>query len=74
VYTPSTIDAAVGDMVVFTFESKNHTATQSAFDTPCEKLAGGMDSGFQPNLNDTVNPPPQVAMQVMVTTPLCKIR
>jgi hypothetical protein len=29
-----------------------------------------MDSGFQPNPNNTVNPPPQVAMQVMVDTPL----
>lgn len=53
--------------------STNHTATQSAFATPCDILAGGMDSGFQPNPNNTVNPPPQVAMQVMVATPLCKI-
>lgn len=72
-YTPSEIKAAVGDMVVFTFMSANHTATQSAFDTPCEALAGGMDSGFQPNANNSVNPPPQVAMQVMVDTPLCKL-
>ncbi|KAI3398770.1 hypothetical protein diail_8637 [Diaporthe ilicicola] len=70
VYTPSSITAAVGDMVVFTFMSANHTATQSAFATPCEALAGGMDSGFQPNANNSVNPPPQVAMQVMVDTPL----
>lgn len=71
-FTPSEIKAAVGDMVVFTFMSANHTATQSAFDTPCQALAGGMDSGFQPNANNSVNPPPQVAMQVMVDTPLCK--
>lgn len=71
-FTPSEIKAAVGDMVVFTFMSANHTATQSAFATPCEALAGGMDSGFQPNPNNSVNPPPQVAMQVMVDTPLCK--
>ncbi|KAJ0124897.1 serine-threonine rich protein [Diaporthe amygdali] len=69
-FTPSEIKAAVGDMVVFTFMSANHTATQSAFATPCEALAGGMDSGFQPNANNSVNPPPQVAMQVMVDTPL----
>jgi plastocyanin len=71
-FTPSEIKANVGDMVVFTFLSANHTATQSAFDKPCEAIAGGMDSGFQPNPNNSVNPPPQVAMQVMVDTPLCK--
>jgi len=71
-FQPAEISAAIGDMVVFTFLSANHTATQSAFDTPCQPLAGGMDSSFQPNPNNSVNPPPQVAMQVMVDTPLCK--
>jgi len=70
VYVPDTLEANVGDMVIFTFLSQNHTATQSAFTTPCEKLSGGMDSGFMPNPNGTVNPPPQMAMQVTVTTPL----
>lgn len=28
VYTPSSINAAVGDMVLFEFESQNHTVTQ----------------------------------------------
>ncbi|KAI1863950.1 uncharacterized protein JN550_009229 [Neoarthrinium moseri] len=69
-FTPAEVKAAVGDMVVFTFMSNNHTATQSAFATPCDPLAGGMDSGFQPNVNNTVNPAPQVAMQVMTTEPL----
>jgi plastocyanin len=72
VYSPDTIEAAVGDMVVFTFLEQNHTVTQAAFTTPCEALAGGMDSGFMPNINSTVNPPPQMAMQVTVATPLCK--
>ncbi|PSS27198.1 hypothetical protein M430DRAFT_130471 [Amorphotheca resinae ATCC 22711] len=70
VYTPDTIEAAVGDMVIFTFESANHTVTQSAFNTPCEKLAGGVDSGFIPNINNSVSPPPQMAMQVTVATPI----
>ncbi|KJR85550.1 serine-threonineeeee rich protein [Sporothrix schenckii 1099-18] len=69
-YEPSSIVANVGDMVIFTFLSQNHTVSQSAFATPCELLAGGMDSGFQPNANNSVNPPPQVALQVMVDTPL----
>jgi hypothetical protein len=60
-------------MVVFTFMSNNHSATQSTFATPCNPMAGGMDSGFQPNPDNSVNPPPQVAMQVMVATPLCKL-
>ncbi|KAK8039210.1 hypothetical protein PG993_007621 [Apiospora rasikravindrae] len=70
VYTPAEVKAKKGDMVIFTFMSANHTATQSTFDKPCDAMPGGMDSGFQPNANNTVNPPPQVAMQVMVETPL----
>ncbi|EKD13803.1 uncharacterized protein L3040_005579 [Drepanopeziza brunnea f. sp. 'multigermtubi'] len=70
VYTPATLAAAVGDMVIFEFYSQNHTATQSAFTTPCDPLAGGMDSGFIANVNNTVNPAPQMAMQVTVDTPL----
>jgi hypothetical protein len=72
VYSPDTIEAAIGDMVIFTFNSQNHTATQSAFTTPCEKLEGGIDSGFMPNLNNSVVPPPQMALQVTVATPICK--
>lgn len=72
-FSPAQTKAAVGDTVIFTFLSQNHTVTQSAFDKPCVALPGGMDSGFQANLNNTVNPPPQVAMQVMVDTPLCKV-
>jgi len=70
VYTPDTIEAAIGDMVIFTFLEQNHTATQSAFTTPCDALAGGMDSGFMPNINSSVSPAPQMAMQVTVATPL----
>ncbi|EAQ83944.1 hypothetical protein CHGG_10348 [Chaetomium globosum CBS 148.51] len=69
-FNPQQISAAIGDTVIFSFLSQNHTATQSAFDTPCAALDGGMDSGYQANPNNTVNPPPQVAMQVMVDTPL----
>jgi plastocyanin len=72
VYSPDTIEAAIGDMVIFTFMESNHTATQSAFTTPCEALAGGIDSGFMPNINNSVVPAPQMAMQVTVATPICK--
>jgi len=70
VYSPDTIEAAIGDMVIFTFLEQNPTATQSAFTTPCEALAGGIDSGFMPNPNGSVTPPPQMAMQVTVATPI----
>ncbi|KAI6367636.1 hypothetical protein MCOR25_004858 [Pyricularia grisea] len=70
IFEPNEIKAKVGDMVIFKFLSQNHTVTQSGFDTPCDPLAGGMDSGFQANPNNTVNPAPLVAMQVMVETPL----
>jgi plastocyanin len=69
-FQPDQLSANVGDMVVFTFLGNNHTATQSAFDTPCNPLAGGMDSGFMSNPNSTLSPAPQVAMQVMVAEPL----
>lgn len=70
VFTPSSVAAAVGDMVIFTFMSQMHTATQSSFGEPCTPLEGGMDSGTQPNPNNTVVPAPQIAMQVMTTEPL----
>lgn len=58
-------------MVIFEFLSQNHTVTQSPFDTPCKKLADGMDSGFIANPNNTVVPAPQMAMQVTTDKPLC---
>ncbi|CAM1509449.1 Fc.00g031880.m01.CDS01 [Cosmosporella sp. VM-42] len=71
VYTPDQLNnVPVGDTVVFEFLSMNHTVTQSPFDTPCDALPDGMDSGFMANPNNTVSPPPQIAMQVMVATPL----
>lgn len=72
VFQPDQMNIPAGDTVVFEFLSQNHTVTQSPFDTPCKALEGGMDSGFLANPNNTVSPPPQVAMQVMATTPLCK--
>ncbi|KAF8337010.1 uncharacterized protein EI90DRAFT_2992207 [Cantharellus anzutake] len=46
-YTPPSVHASPGDQVRFTFVSKNHTASQSSFDSPCSPLQGGFDSGFQ---------------------------
>ncbi|KAI0445561.1 Cupredoxin [Xylaria telfairii] len=69
-YSPSEVKAAVGDMVVFTFMSQNHTVTQSTFAAPCDPMAGGMDSGFQANKDNAIVPAPQVAMQVMTSDPI----
>ncbi|UNI16119.1 hypothetical protein JDV02_002587 [Purpureocillium takamizusanense] len=57
----------VGDMIEFEFGQQSHSVTQSSFAKPCVAMAGGMDSGFVPNPNGTVSPPPKVAMQVMTT-------
>lgn len=73
VYTPDQLNnVPIGDMVVFQFMQQNHTVTQSGFDTPCEAMEGGMDTEHQPNPDNSVEPPPQVAMQVTTTDPLCK--
>ncbi|KAJ7880519.1 hypothetical protein B0H14DRAFT_2435681 [Mycena olivaceomarginata] len=47
IFSPSNITANVGDVVSFAFLTKNHSVTQSSFASPCEPLAGGVDSGFQ---------------------------
>lgn len=69
-YTPDTIKANVGDMVVFEFMQKNHTVTQSTFAEPCKKMEGGMDSGFMPNPEGM--PGVTWNMTVETTEPLCK--
>ncbi|KAI0205468.1 hypothetical protein F4808DRAFT_233851 [Astrocystis sublimbata] len=69
-YSPPEIKAAVGDMVIFTFMSQNHTVTQSTFALPCDPMEGGQDSGFMANMDNSVNPPPQMAVQVMDEKPL----
>ncbi|GJE85996.1 cupredoxin domain-containing protein [Phanerochaete sordida] len=45
-FSPEAIAANVGDQVVFHFQQKNHTATQSSFAAPCSPMEGGFDSGF----------------------------
>ena len=73
VFSPNSLQAAVGDMVQFNFESTNHSLTQSTFPLPCVAMAGGADSGFLPNPNNTVNPPPSFMIQVTSTSPTCKL-
>ncbi|KAG6888972.1 hypothetical protein C0995_004611 [Termitomyces sp. Mi166 len=48
-FDPPFIAAQPRDTVVFQFQQKNHSVTQSSFADPCRKLAtGGFDSGFMP--------------------------
>jgi plastocyanin len=47
-FSPEAISAQPGDQVVFHFNPKNHTVTQSSFANPCGLKDGGFDSGFQP--------------------------
>jgi len=50
-YSPTSVNAAVGDTIAFQFQAKNHTVTQSTFVTPCQMMttpAMGIDSGFMP--------------------------
>jgi len=50
-FEPTNIAAAQGDIISFQFMSKNHSATQSTFASPCTKIGSttstpGFDSGF----------------------------
>jgi plastocyanin len=73
-FNPPRVGAAIGDIVSFQFHSKNHTATQSSFNSPCTELAAPLagntavfDSGFQPS-NDT-GPFPTYNITVTTTSP-----
>jgi len=48
-YSPSSVNASVGDTIAFQFQTKNHTVTQSTFAAPCQNMTtptAGIDSGF----------------------------
>lgn len=72
-FTPTSITAAVGDIVNFVFHPKNHSVTQSLFGTPCTPAfdattgAQGFDSGFMPVASGSSAPMP---IKVTVATPL----
>jgi len=67
-YTPDTIDATPGDVVTFVFKQKNHTVTQSTFQTPCQALSGGFDSGFVPVADNNTDGPFTIAQFSVVDT------
>lgn len=70
-FTPSSVNATVGDTVTFVFMQKNHTATQSTFANPCSAAPGGFDTGFVPvSDNNTNGPFQQAQFQVTDTNPI----
>lgn len=52
VYVPNLVTAAVGDVVNFHYNPKNHSVISSAFATPC-KADNSIFSGFLPTANGT---------------------
>ncbi|KAI9445999.1 Cupredoxin [Lactarius indigo] len=68
-FSPSSVNASVGDTVSFVFYPKNHTVTQSSFAAPCQPLASGIDSGFQPVAVGATQAP-SFSITVNATTPL----
>ncbi|CZR66884.1 uncharacterized protein PAC_16785 [Phialocephala subalpina] len=54
-FSPNDITAAVGDSVEFSFFPKNHSVTQSSFAKPCQPLANGFFSTFQPTTSESAN-------------------
>lgn len=67
VFVPSSVNASIGDTILFLFESGNHSVTQSTFDNPCSPLSNGFDSGYEPNIDNTVNPTPNYTISVTST-------
>lgn len=69
-YGGSQIDAAIGDIIRFDFNSTNHTVTQSDFNTPCEPKAGGFNTGFN-QFNPTNHTGIKlIDFEVKISTPL----
>jgi len=69
-FSPEAISANPGDQVVFTFQQKNHTATQSSFANPCGQMPGGFDSGFNPVPANQTDNFPTFTITVNDTTPI----
>jgi plastocyanin len=69
-FTPEAIFANPGDQVVFHFQQKNHTATQSSFASPCGHKDGGFDSGFMPVAANVTSDFPTWTITVNDTQPI----
>jgi plastocyanin len=57
-FSPSNVQANIGDNIVFEFHQKNHAVIASTFDAPCVPLAAsGFDSGYFPVADDATTFP-----------------
>lgn len=57
-FVPPNVTASIGSVITFNFSgliAGNHTVTQSSFDTPCQPLKGGFNSGYVYIPNDTIS-------------------
>ncbi|KAL0066514.1 hypothetical protein AAF712_006557 [Marasmius tenuissimus] len=68
-FDPEYVHAESGDSITFVFNPKNHSVTQSNFDTPCNPLYYGFDSGFMPVAPDSTQLP-EVTLHVNYTAPM----
>lgn len=69
-YTPPFVNANTGDVVRFIFKQKNHTATQSSFESPCTPLANGFDSDFVPVADGVTSGFPLAEFTVVNSNPI----
>jgi len=69
-FTPPFVNASTGDIVRFTFQQKNHTATQSTLQSPCAPKPGGFDSGFIPVADSVTSNFPVAQLTVTDTNPV----
>ncbi|KAH8117615.1 Cupredoxin [Phellopilus nigrolimitatus] len=69
-YDPESVNANVGDTIIFTFKQKNHTVTQSSFGAPCAFSPGGFDSGFRPVADNATEGFPTSVLTVENTNPV----
>jgi plastocyanin len=69
-FQPPAIGAQPGDQVVFHFNPKNHTVTQSSFGSPCSPMQGGIDSGFIPVPQNQTDHLPTFTVTVHDTNPI----
>lgn len=48
-FSPSSVQANVGDMINFHFYPSNHSVAESSFSSPCQQTESGIWSGFIPS-------------------------
>jgi len=70
-FVPKTVQAVVGDVLVFHFEVNNHSVVMGNWDCPCAPAsAGGFFSGFQPVPQGQKQSPNVFRVQINDTNPL----